>query len=66
MLCCLLTHRCLVKQTVAVAKPFTEASISSADDEGQDEMDADELKVCCEGMPVCWAAACSVNLIKAA
>ena len=55
-----------MKQTVAVAKPFTEASISSADDEGQDEMDADELKVCCEGMPVRWAVACSVSLMKAA
>ncbi len=52
MLCCLLTHHGLVKQTVAVAKPFTEAGSSSADDEGQDEMDADELKVCCEGMSV--------------
>ncbi len=66
MLCCLLTHHCLVKQTVAVAKPFTEAGSSSADDEGQDEMDADELKVCCEGMPVRWAVACSVSLMKAA
>jgi len=62
MLCCLLTHRCLVKQTVAVAKPSTEASTSSAEDEGQDEMDADELKVCCEGTPARQAAACSVNL----
>ncbi|DBA77025.1 TPA: prolyl aminopeptidase [Trebouxia sp. C0004] len=31
-------------QTVAVAKPFTDVSTSSADDEDQDEMDADELK----------------------
>ncbi|DBB10405.1 TPA: prolyl aminopeptidase [Trebouxia sp. C0006] len=31
-------------QTVAVANPSTEAGSSSSDDEGQDEMDADELK----------------------
>ena len=66
MLCRLLTHHCLVKQTVAVAKPFTEAGSSSADDEGQDEMDADELKVCCEGMPESCAVACSVSFMKAA
>ena len=66
MLCHLLTHHCLVKQTVAVAKPSTEAGSSSSDDEGQDEMDADELKVCCERMPVRWAVACSVSLMKAA
>ena len=66
MLCCLLTHHSLVKQTVAVANPSTEAGSSSSDDEGQDEMDADELKVCCERMPVRWAVACSVSLMKAA
>ena len=65
MLCCLLTHCRLVKQKFAVAKAFTEARISSADDEGQDEMDADELKVR-ESMPARWAAACSVNSVKAA
>ena len=55
-----------MKQTVAVAKPSTEAGSSSSDDEGQDEMDADELKVCREGMPESCAVACSVSFMKAA